>query len=135
MCGDGTVRLTFVPPASIGKRPKLYVISKGARLLYVGFTTQPMADRLRQGLTANGGHGYSGYPWRRRKQTLSLTIWYLDGANATPTNLEAIEAEVVFLYRHESGQWPEEQTEIHFHPSNNRHQQFAKRIVDALKEG
>jgi len=47
---------------------------------------------------------------------------------------ETIEAEVVFLYRQESGQWPQEQTEIHFHPSSNIHRQCARQVVDALKE-
>lgn len=93
-----------------------------------------MACRLKQGLTARGEHGYYGYAWARTEQTLQLTIWYFDGADVTLTELETIEGEVVYLHRQESGQWPQAQTEIHFHRSEEWHRQVARRIVDSLPE-
>ena len=70
----------------------------------------------------------------KKNHTICLHIWYLDGEDTKPADLETIEAEVVFLYRQESGQWPQEQTEIHFHPSSNIHRHCARQVVDALKE-
>jgi len=128
---DGTPH--FVSPATAKKKPKLYVASKDGALLYVGVTTQPMSVRLRGGLTADGTHGYHGYSWGKKNQSIRLHIWYLDGDNATPTDLETIEAETVFLYRQQSGQWPGAQTEIHFHQSGAQHRACAKQIIDALK--
>ena len=124
----------FVVPATKSKTPKLYVVSKDGFLLYVGVTKQPMSSRLRGGLTANGTHGYHGYAFGRENHTLSLDIWYLEGDDTKQIDLEIIEAEVVFLYRQQSGRWPKAQTEIHFHQSENIHKQFAKQILDALKE-
>ena len=129
---DGTPH--FVTPATARNKLKLYVASKDGNLLYVGVTSQPMSVRLRGGLTADGTHGYYGYSWGKKNQSISLDIWYFDGADVKPTDLETIEAEVVFLYRHQSGQWPEAQTEIHFHPSGTTHRQFAKQILDAVKQ-
>ena len=120
----------FVCPATLKRHPKLYVVSRKGALLYVGATTQPMSTRLRGGLTADGAHGYHGYSWGRKDGSVTMDIWYLD--SSTPEDLEAIEAEVVYLYRHESSQWPQEQTEIHFQPSSQFHRDCAARIVDAL---
>ncbi len=128
---DGTTH--FVAPATAKKKPKLYVASQGGTLLYVGVTTQSMSVRLRGGLTADGTHGYHGYSWGKKDHSIRLQIWYLNGDSGTTTDLETIEAEVVFLYRHESGQWPTAQTEIHFHASNEHHRNCARQIVDALK--
>ena len=124
----------FVAPATTKSLPKLYVASKEGALLYVGATNQSMSVRLRGGLTANGAHGYHGYSWGKKNHAICLDIWYLDGEHTKPVDLEAIEAEVVFLYRQESGQWPQEQTEIHFHPSNSIHRQCARQVIDTLKE-
>lgn len=125
----------FTAPATAKGKPKLYVASKSGRLLYVGVTTRSMSTRLHGGLTADGSHGYHGYSWGRENHRICLQIWYLNGHDATTADLETIEAETVFLYRQQSGQWPEAQTEIHFHPSNDRHRKCAKQIVDALTVG
>jgi hypothetical protein len=129
---DGTPH--FVAPATAKSMAKLYVASKEGVLLYVGVTNQSMSVRLRGGLTADGGHGYHGYSWGKKNHTIYLDIWYLDGEGTKPADLETIEAEVVFLYRQESGQWPQEQTEIHFHPSSTIHRQCARQVINALKE-
>jgi hypothetical protein len=69
----------------------------------------------------------------QKNQTLRLDVWYLEGDNATRRDLETVEAEVVFLCREQSGQWPIGQTEIHFHPSKSRHKEYATRIFEALQ--
>lgn len=59
-----------------------------------------------------------------------LDIW-CDSDPLTPQSvrdIETVEAEVVFLIR-QAGQWPEFQTEIHFHPSNEGHREAARRIL------
>jgi hypothetical protein len=127
---DGTPH--FVKPATAKKKLKLYVVSKDGELLYVGFTTQPMSARLRGGLRADGLHGYHGYSWGRKNSNVLLQIWYLAGDATTLADLETIEAEVVFLFRLQSGQWPSGQTEIHFHQSTVLHRECANRIVEAL---
>ena len=43
--------------------------------------------------------------------------------------IETVEAEVVFLLRQKLCQWPEYQTEIHFHPSGPVHRELARRIL------
>lgn len=129
---DGTPH--FVAPATTRGVPKLYVASKEGMLLYAGATNQSISVRLRSGLTANGTHGYHGYSWGKKNHTICLDIWYLDGEDTKPADLETIEAEVVFLYRQEFGQWPQEQTEIHFYPSGTIHRECARQVVDALKK-
>lgn len=93
-----------------------------------------MSVRLRGGLTADGTHGYHGYSWGKKSHWMRLDIWYFDEDDIQPTDLETLEAEVVFVYRRESGQWPEGQTEIHFHPSDTTHRQLAGQILAAVKE-
>jgi len=129
---DGTPHFVF--PATAKKKPKLYVASKDGTLLYVGKTTQPMSVRLRGGFTADGAHGYHGYSWAKVNHSICLHIWYLDATTTEQNDLETIEAETVFLYRLQSGQWPAAQTEIHFFPSDARHRACAQQIVESLKK-
>lgn len=123
----------FVAPATSNKTPKLYIASSKGKLLYVGVTSQSMSTRIRGGMTANGAHGYHGYLWGKKNHNIRLDIWYLKASNAPILDLETIEAETVFLYRNESGQWPTDQTEIHFHPSNEEHKKCAAEIIASLK--
>lgn len=129
---DGTSH--FVAPATTKGVSKLYVASKDGVLLYVGVTSQSMSVRLRGGLTADGSHGYHGYAWGKKNHAIRLDIWYLHGEGTTSIDLEAIEAEVVFLYRQEFDHWPCEQTEIHFRQSHFAHRECAKQIIGALKK-
>ena len=124
----------FTAPAT-KKIPKLYVISRNGIPGYVGITSQPMATRLRSGLQADGKHGYHGYRWRNQ-QKLALDIWCLAGvaSDRASMELESIEAEVVFLARKEFDQWPEFQTEIHFHQSQRFHREAAASIIQHLQK-
>ncbi len=123
----------FIAPAT-QHFPKLYIASRRGIPVYVGITSQGMAARLRLGLRARGEHGYHGYAMRGQG-TFYLDIWYLDDAPAqeAASELECIEAEVVYLCRRDFNQWPEFQTEIHFHASQKFHRDAAQRILRHLK--
>lgn len=109
--------------------PKLYVATAGGPPIYVGITRQSMRSRLRLGWNATGEGGYHGYRWRHHHREATLDLWYHLDATCTPIDLdiETIEAELVYLVRHQ-GQWPEYQTEIHFHPSTDEHRAIANTI-------
>ena len=115
-------------PAAL-RVPKLYVISNEERPLYVGVTRQTMRTRLRIGFDANGAHGYHGYAWRRSLEQVMLDVWIQSEGGGDTAGLETVEAEVVFLIRQEFGQWPDYQTEIHFHRSDVVHREIARRII------
>jgi len=88
----------FSKPASNGKHPKLYTLSAEGKLIYVGIASQSMASRLSFGF------------------------------RVVLRELETVEAEVAFLCRQQSGQWPAYQTEIHFYPSGPVHRKAASQI-------
>ena len=52
--------------------------------------------------------------------------------NIELSDMEAIEAEVVFLFRLNTGQWPAKQNEIHFQLSNAAHRRMASKIYEAV---
>ena len=109
---------------------KLYTLSDGESLMYVGITQQPMSSRLGYGFRANGKSGYHGYKWKAHEGTFYLSIWTArsDGDYVPLRELETVEAEVAFMCRQESGQWPAFQHEIHFYPSSPWHCDAAARI-------
>lgn len=136
---DGWYRLSrdskdckFSAPATIRGVAKLYTISCDDSLLYVGIAQQPMASRLSHGFKANGKGGYHGYKWKFLETNLKLSIWTakLNGVYAPLYVMETIEAEVAFICRHRSGQWPTHQHEIHFSPSEQWHREAATRIYE-----
>lgn len=112
------------------KLPKLYIVSVDRVPIYVGITKQPIRNRLRSGWKADGKNGYYGYAWRHHINQAQIDLWFdeSDSTDRSLLNLETIEAEVVFLIR-KAGQWPEHQTEIHFHPSSEGHREIAARIM------
>lgn len=120
----------FSKPASTKKHPKLYTLSAAGKLLYVGVASQPMSSRLSFGFRANGKGGYHGYKWKNLRHKLTLSIWTAEheGNITTLRDLETVEAEVAFLCRQQSGQWPEFQHEIHFYPSLLIHTEAAQAI-------
>lgn len=109
--------------------PKLYVISQDQKPFYVGVTKQTIRARLRLGFDANGAHGYHGYAWRYHLEQAVLDVWVQNGSDGTITDLETVEAEVIFLIRQQYKQWPAYQTEIHFHPSDAAHRETARGII------
>ena len=126
---EGSQSRGFRAPATGKKLPKLYVIVHGKQVVYVGYTVQPMATRIHQGLQASGKHGYHGYAWKTLTN-LELVVWFFPGARAE--QVEAIEAELVYLLRKSTGQWPGFQTEIHFHRVSERDKTMAKRLLASI---
>ena len=126
---DGAI-CKFSRPASASKHPKLYTLAVAGKLVYVGGASQSMSARLSLGFRANGKGGYHGYKWKNLRNVLSLNVWSAehDGRPATLRDFETVEAEVAFLCRRESGQWPEFQHEIHFYRSLPRHRDAATEI-------
>ena len=119
----------FIKPAT-KKIPKLYVISKGSKILYVGVTVQSISSRLRIGMKATGKCGYHGYMWCEKNDTFRLDVWWSEELKLK--DMESIEAEVAYLYRKESGQWPIDQCEIHFHKSYDFHREAAQIIYNTI---
>jgi hypothetical protein len=124
------VACKFSKPASTEKHPKLYTLAAGGKLLYVGIASQSMSSRLSSGFRAKGKGGYHGYKWKTLRHRLALSVWTADREDkpATLRDLETIEAEVAFLCRQQSEQWPEYQHEIHFYSSLPVHREAAKEI-------
>lgn len=109
--------------------PKLYIVSSEGCLLYVGVTRQSLRTRLRLGFKEDGANGYHGYAWRRHLTKATLDVWVQESGDDLNNDIETVEAEVVYLIRQESGQWPEYQTEIHFHQSTSLHRAIARGIL------
>lgn len=137
LLSEGAYRLSsesgvcnFTRPATIRGVAKLYTLSEGGALIYVGIAQQPMSSRLNFGFKANGKSGYHGYKWKNLQQRLRLSVWTAshEGIYLALRELETVEAEVAFLCRHKSGQWPMYQHEIHFYHSEERHREAAKKI-------
>lgn len=126
------VNCKFSAPATIRGVAKLYTISCDDSLLYVGIAQRSMAARLNHGFKANGAGGYHGYKWKFLETNLKLSIWtaQLHGKYAPLYVMGTIEAEVAFICRQRSGQWPTHQHEIHFSPSEQWHREAALRIYD-----
>jgi len=122
-------RCHFRYPATASKLPKIYAVTRGKNIIYVGHTTQPMATRLRQGLAATGQHGYHGYAWKKSAR-VGLTVWFFPGES--PERIEAIEAELVYLIRSRTGEWPEAQTEIHFHRVSEDDKRLAELLLESI---
>jgi hypothetical protein len=126
----GDVPCQFNAPFSTRGVAKLYTLACDHSLLYVGIAQQSMAGRLRDGFSATGKGGYWGYKWKDLERTLKLTVWTAksDGQHVSLRELETVEAEVAFLCRQLSGQWPAFQHEIHFYPSAPSHRDAAAEI-------
>ena len=120
------------------KCSKVYVVSSRRKIMYVGSTTQPIGSRLNGALKANGANGYYGYKWKNSTNPLSLDVWILEDfgmkKGARSTIAETVEAEIVFLIRSQGGNWPEHQTEIHFHKSSKHHRRWANEIYTMIRK-
>lgn len=125
LCEEGRSKFSGIASSMM---PKLYIASINGAPVYVGATKRPMGARMRFGWKATGKNGYHGYQWRHSGSEATLHIWgHADAVDRQHRDVETVEAEVVYLIRR-SGQWPIFQTEIHFHPSNERHREVAAEI-------
>ena len=103
---------SFTQPDTKNKLPKLYVVKSGSEVIYVGVTSQSIRNRLRYGLEAQGKSGYHGYKWKDLSE-VDILIWCFPKESLD--RIEAVEAELVYLFRQHTGKWPKYQMEIHFH--------------------
>ena len=131
--------VNFSSPVTDKRRPKLYLVKYRQEIIYVGFTTDPMANRIRYGLKGVGG--YHGYKWKKLDR-VELLIWVFDETFSVDRKVshcrrlfyEAVEAELVFMYRQQEGDWPKHQNEIHFNnTSRTEVQTLAKKIYQELR--
>jgi len=133
---DGREVPGFRCPATRSGVEKLYVVKTGDEFSYVGITSQAMSARFRYGFNPNTATGYHGYAWRHLDE-IDLYVWPARWLGRD--QIEAIEAELVFLIREATGRWPIYQTEIHFHnpPANmvGRYRWIAKGLFDRLRRG
>lgn len=123
--------MKFKFPATKPKREKLYVVTAGGKIVYVGRTNRPMATRIRVGLRPRSGKREYGYKWRKLTCPLVLSVWMTGRSRETT---EAIEAELVFCVRHSTGRWPSRQTEIHFRDDVPVARKLAERLYGELKQ-
>ena len=119
---DGTDH--FISPVT-KKNNKIYLLGKNGLIHYIGITKQSMASRLRYGVKPNHKSGYHGYKWLKENGKHCLIIWIFNNN----VNVEAIEAEIVHFFRKQFNQWPEYQTEIHFHPTTKDERTLAKTVL------
>lgn len=126
-------KCTFSKPSTVRGIAKIYTISQNKDLYYVGIAKQPMSSRINGGLKAKGKHGYSGYKWKNKKGALQLNVWTVqeNGKYLSFSEVEIIEAEVAYICRNISNNWPKFQHEIHFHQSKANHRKLAKTIYNA----
>jgi hypothetical protein len=126
-CEIGTSKFSGL---ATSKKPKLYIVSADDKPFYFGITKQSLRNRLRFGFSAAGEGGYHGYAWRRSLIEANLDVWCHEDApdDELMQDIETVEAEVVFLIRC-TGQWPQYQTEIHFHHSQPVHRKTAEAIL------
>lgn len=115
-------------PKSEKRLSKLYIVKYKSKIVYVGITSQSLRDRLIGGLQAKGEHGYHGYDWKDKGE-VEIYVHCYDKPMGW---IEAVEAELVYLIKNETGKWPECQTEIHFHNATKEQIKEAKAIYGAL---
>jgi len=127
---QGGLKCKFSSPASTNGIAKLYTVTQKNTLLYVGISKQRISARLRYGFKSTGKNGYHGYKWKKIREPLILNIWTAKDKDTfiDLKEIEKIEAEVVYLCRRNSGQWPTHQNEIHFHSTNKVHRRLAQEI-------
>ena len=132
--GDGEA-CQFDPALRATGTPKIYIIQHEERIIYIGYASQPLRTRLRYGLNPGKRmlkNGYHGYKWKELDK-VTVSVWLFDPFSKFQTEdkrkahrlyVEAIEAELVFLFRQKTKRWPDFQHEIHF---NNEQSKKVKR--------
>jgi hypothetical protein len=124
-------------PLTSNRHLKIYLVLEEETIVYVGCTKQSISSRLRYGFSASGNNGYHGYKWRDQYTHVRIFVASFDEPlsgineqdNAYIAFIEAIEAEIVFIVRLETGKWPQYQHEIHF---NNIQPEKAKEIAQKI---
>lgn len=125
----------------IKKAPKIYLVKYRNEIVYVGFTTDSISNRLRTGLApgrynkgdidpSEGSHGYHGYKWKVLDE-VDLYVWVFEGIDLPKEKgkldpvkqmFENIESEMVFQIKQQTDRWPKYQSEIHFYSQFDGHE-------------
>ena len=112
------------------KNYKLYVLKKEQEFLYIGITRQSLRNRLHSGFNAKGENGYHGYKWKDLKN-VKLFVWTFKNYNEI--QLENIEAELTYLIRTNTNNWPLYQNEIHFNNKFEKGKEIAEKIFELVE--
>lgn len=118
----------FEQPVTNNKLPKIYVVKYKSDIIYVGITSQPISRRISGGLKADGKHGYYGYGFKNLESVNFFVFWFPE----KKLRVETIEAEIVYLIRNKTGEWPKCQTEIHFHNATESEKEIAVLIYTKI---
>jgi len=110
---NGQPTAHFISPDTKPGLQKIYVVKDGKDICYVGITSQSISSRLRTGFVDDGHYGYHGYMWKDKLKRAELLVWTFPEKDSKYS--EAIEAELVYFTREQTGKWPKYQMEIHFH--------------------
>jgi len=128
----------FEKPVTESKLYKIYLAKHRSGVIYVGVTSQSIRTRLRYGLNPKGKKGYNGYKFKHLNE-IDLFIFYFDcfktedKRKIIEREMETIEAEIVYLIRNKTGNWPRYQTEIHFHNLTKKQKKAAHLIYETIK--
>jgi hypothetical protein len=120
------------------KVPKIYIVSRRKRIIYIGATTQRITDRMRQHLNSKNKPPWVSLRSFRDKElrliviTLPKVYLGVSGKYKTVSTIEAIEAELVYRVR-KKGSWPKGQIEIHFSPNGPTKLKVIPKIAGYLK--
>jgi len=119
----------FEQPVTRNKLAKIYIVKFSNEIIYVGIASQSMRARLWNGFQASGKNGYHGYRWKGIS-SFELLIWCFPGKDLK--DVEGVEAELVYLIRHDTGAWPKYQSEIHFHQATEHSKKIAAGIYKEI---
>ncbi len=127
-------------------RRKIYIVSNGETILYVGETNTSMKTRFQRSSTSYNFFkinkvtrgGYKGYKWLDpennsiRKLILHVVIFNSDyDSKEKRSEIEAIEGELVYEIKNKTSSWPTWQNEIHFSNVIGANEK-AKQILEAF---
>ncbi|MGC1472992.1 MAG: hypothetical protein WA775_10410 [Psychroserpens sp.] len=128
----------------------IYIVKSEEDWLYVGEAKSSLKKRLQSGFnsyryykrTNKKRGGYGGYKWielfdenidKRRVESLKIIAILFDESYAEKREkIEAVEGELVYLIRQETGKWPLFQNEIHFKNKNKQSFKIALNIMEKI---
>ncbi|AZJ32255.1 hypothetical protein SAMN05444344_3056 [Tenacibaculum mesophilum] len=130
-------KVNFKKPITQKGVPKIYVIKTENEIIYVGYANQSLGLRLGQGMRPKGVKGYHGYKWKDKYDMVELLVFTFENMGLNFDNkknqklfFQAVEAELVYKIRFETGNWPMHQNEIHF--NNHVDKNKVLQIVDSI---
>lgn len=126
---------------------KVYIFASKEEIFYVGKTSQKsVTSRFVSAFKACREakiRGFKGYEFKNHHtdsllHVFTSTAWNKSGPKKGTAlwvdDAELIEAEVCYLIRLKTGQWPKYQNEIHFGRFKKEHLQAAKDVLTGIQE-